>query len=138
MLYSDWIPDVNRGLSSNNNSMFFTKVQTNFDGVGIKQAKHTLFEEGNAIDSSPGKKTSKQAKRTLFKEGNAADSSSAKKGRRDNNDKSRNISETLVSVKTEKKGNSGASAVEVGEIIRACYGTKNAETIVGDQACTLC
>ena len=54
------------------------------------QAKRTLFEEGNAIDSFSGKKTSKQAKRTLFEEGNTADSPSAKKGRRDNNDKSQN------------------------------------------------
>ena len=102
------------------------------------QAKRTLFEEGNAIDSFSGKKTSKQAKRTLFEEENTSDSPSTKKGRRDNNDKSRSSSETLVSVKTEKKGNNGASVVEVGAIIRPCYGTTNAETIVGDQACTLC
>ena len=110
-------PMCHRGLSSNNNAIFFTKVQTN--------CRKTMASASN------------QTKRTLFEGGNTADSSPLKKGRRDENDKSRSSRDKLLSVKKEKKENNGAAAVEIGAIVRACYGTTNAETIVGEQACTV-
>ena len=71
------------------------------------------------------------SKRALFTDKNAVGSSPKKKGRSDESDSK------LLSVKEEKELLNGANAVEVGTIIRARYGTTNAETCVGAQACVI-
>ena len=69
-------------------------------------------------------------KRTIFPENNGSDSSPKKKAKKDGR-----TADKLVAVKKEKKAQNGADAVEVGVIIRAQYGTTNAETLVGEQVC---
>ena len=69
------------------------------------------------------------SKRSLFPANNVSGSSPKKKGKSDVS------ADKLVAVKKEKKAQNGADAVEVGVIIRAQYGTTNAETLVGEQVC---
>ena len=67
------------------------------------------------------------SKRALFEGEDVAGSSSFKKKKPNKSDSE------LVEVKKEKASQNGAAAVQVGTIIRACYGTTNAETFVGEQ-----